>query len=114
MNELLYSELNDNFEYFKNINNYNSENYSNYSNNNNYNTLKNLDYIYNEDTLDKILLCNKSKKYILKKIFDNDILLKIIFKIRHFDNETIITLLMGMLIILIINIILKYTKNIFN
>lgn len=116
MNDLLYSNINNKFDYLNNnyndLNNNIHEYYSNF--NNNYNTLKskNKKYIYNETILNEILLCNKSRNYIIKKILDTDIILKILFKIKNFEIETIITLLIGMVFILILNIILKYTNNI--
>ena len=128
MNELLYSNINENFEYldfsnklndsknYESNNNYNkqytNEHFMNYKENiiNNNCNNKNLKYIFQKDYLDQILLCQKSKNYILQKIFEKDLLLKILFKIKNLDSETLITLLLGMLILLLINIFLKYNK----
>ena len=95
MNNLLYSNIE---EYYENKSN---DNYYNFDNSKYNINLENLNYKYNENLLNQILLCDLSREYLKKKLIDNNLLIKIINKIINFERETLITLLIGMLIILL-------------
>ena len=83
MNNLSYSEFN--FIPKQNI----------YNNNN----------TFDPNIIDKFLLDNQSKNYIIKKLINNNLLFSILYKLFNFDIELLTTLFLGMLIILIFKII---------
>lgn len=83
MNNLSYSEFN--FIPKQNI----------YNNNN----------TFDPNIIDKFLLDNQSKNYIIKKLINNNLLFSILYKLFNFDIELLTTLCLGMLIVLLFRII---------
>jgi hypothetical protein len=91
MNNLTYSNFNTSF---------NEKIYNNLDNNNN-------NDIFNSEYIDKLLLNATSRKYIITKLTNNNLLFTILYKIFTLELETITTLLLGMLVILILKLINK-------
>lgn len=102
MNNLLYSNIDDYYD--SNNSRYNLKLNTNLEN---LNYKKKYNYNYNENFLDEILLCKLSRDYLKTKLLNENLIQQIIAKILNLDTETVITLLIGMLILLFI-------KNLFS
>lgn len=112
MNNLQYSEISDNYyNYYDNNLNNNNRNLYNTNNNSSHNS-ENLEYNYNYNLIDNILLCQDSKNYIKNKILNEDILLKSLYKILNFEKESLILVSFGMLIVILLLLILNLLKTI--
>tara|TARA_Y100000768_G_scaffold388267_1_gene383155 strand:+ start:21736 stop:22002 length:267 start_codon:yes stop_codon:yes gene_type:complete len=88
------------------MNNLTYSNFNTSHNENFYNNLEN-NNTFNKNYIDNLLLDTQSRKYIITKLINNNVLFAVLYKIFTLDIETITTLLLGMLIILICKLINK-------
>ena len=89
------------------MNNLTYSNFNTSFNENIYNNLENNNNIFNSENIDKLLLNATSRKYIISKLTNNNLLFTILYKIFTLELETITTLLLGMLVILILKLLNK-------